>query len=188
MATSVQSVTTELEAEHRVIHKVVSVMAALQHDILSEHAVDVTALRNVVEFMRVFGDELHHGKEEDVLFPALEAAGVPVKGCPIGALRAEHDQGRELVAALAEAIDSHESGDASARADISRVLDELMELYPRHIWKEDYLAFPMSEKVLSNEVKAEVARRFEAVDERLREARERMEVLAEALHRAHHSA
>jgi len=187
MAIGVQSVTTELEAEHRVIQKVVSVMAALQDDLTVDHAVDVGALRGVVEFMRVFGDELHHGKEEDVLFPALEAAGVPVKGCPIGTLRAEHDKGRALVTELADAIDGHESRDASARGEIVRVLGELMELYPRHIWKEDYLAFPMSDKVLSDEVKAEVARRYEAVDERLAEACERMELLAEALHRAHQS-
>ncbi|MEX2228887.1 MAG: hemerythrin domain-containing protein [Dehalococcoidia bacterium] len=181
------SVTAELEAEHRVIQKVVGVMAALRHDIADGDELNVTALRNVVEFMRVFGDELHHGKEEEILFPALEAAGVPVKGCPIGTLRAEHAKGREMISSLAEAIDDHARGETAARDAIAGMLDDLMEFYPRHIWKEDYLAFPMSDKILTDEVKAEVTQGYQAVDDRLGQVRARMEQLAETLYAAHHA-
>lgn len=185
MALTVESITSELEGEHRIIQKVVGVMAALQHDIDSHQAVDVTALRQVVEFMRVFGDELHHGKEEEILFPALEAAGVPVKGCPIGTLRMEHDKARELVARLAEATDAYVPEQPATQEAITGTLGELLELYPRHIWKEDYLAFPMSEKLLSNEVKGAIAERYQVVNDRLSQARERMELLAETLQATH---
>ena len=33
-------------------------------------------IRGVIEFLRIFVDRCHHGKEEDVLFPALEELGV----------------------------------------------------------------------------------------------------------------
>jgi len=181
------SVTADLEAEHRVIQKVIAVMAALRHDIADGHEVDVPALRSVVEFMQVFGDELHHGKEEEILFPALEAAGVPVKGCPIGTLRAEHVKGREMIASLGVALDEHARGETAARELIAGMLDELMEFYPRHIWKEDYLAFPMSDKILTDNVKAEVTERYQAVDDRLGDERARMEQLAETLYAAHHT-
>lgn len=179
-------VTTELEAEHRVIQKVVSAMAALQHDIVEGGKPDLEALRQVVEFMRLYGDGLHHGKEEALLFPALEAMGVSVKGCPIGALLAEHVQGRTLIARLAEGIDAVEGGDESRSGGIADTLGDLVKLYPAHIWKEDFLAFPMSEKILGPAEKAELASQYAAVNEKMGQAeRERLEAMAESLMRAH---
>jgi hemerythrin-like domain-containing protein len=179
-------VTTELEAEHRVIQKVVSAMAALQHDILEGGKPDLEALRQVVEFMRLYGDGLHHGKEEALLFPALEAMGVSVKGCPIGVLLAEHVQGRTLIARLAEAIDAFDRGDETQSDAIAETLGELVKLYPSHIWKEDFLAFPMSEKILGPAEKAALAAQYVAVNETMGQVeRERLEALAESLMRAH---
>jgi hemerythrin-like domain-containing protein len=36
----------------------------------------------MMEFLSVFADTCHHGKEEDFLFPGLEAAGIPNEGGP----------------------------------------------------------------------------------------------------------
>jgi len=47
-------------------------------------------------------DKCHHGKEEVHLFPFLEKRGVPARGCPMGALLHEHEQGRTLVTQLAQ--------------------------------------------------------------------------------------
>ena len=187
--TDVSIVTSELEAEHRVIQKVVSCMAALQHDIEEGRAPDIEALRRVVEFMQLYGDGLHHGKEEKLLFPALEARGVPVKGCPIGALLAEHVEGRRLIGELSAAIDACEQRDETQAGVIAQTLAELVRLYPAHIWKEDFLAFPMSEKILGPEEKADLAVRYEAVNEAMgAKERERLEALAESLMQAHEHA
>jgi hemerythrin-like domain-containing protein len=35
-----------------------------------------------MEFLTVFVDKCHHGKEEEFLFPALEAAGIAREGGP----------------------------------------------------------------------------------------------------------
>ena len=50
-----------------------------------------------IEFFIVFVDKCHHGKEEELLFPALEAIGVQRDGGPIGVMLSEHQQGREYV-------------------------------------------------------------------------------------------
>ncbi len=40
-------------------------------------------------------------------------------------------------------------------------LRRLIELYPAHIWKEDYLLFPMAEKILSASEQEELSAQFE---------------------------
>jgi hemerythrin-like domain-containing protein len=114
--------------------------------------VPVESLREVVEFMRTFADKCHHGKEEHLLFPLLEQKGVPIHGCPLGVLIQEHERGRALVTELAEAVGAYAgtSGDGT-RERLHRSLHGLTELYPGHMWREEYLLFPMTAKVLGAE-------------------------------------
>lgn len=90
----------------------------------------------------------HHAKEEDVLFPTLERNGVGSQGCPIGTLKNEHKQGRDLTTALNDAIGKYVSGESTAKLAISTTIKGAIDLYTDHIWREDYLLFPMTEKVL----------------------------------------
>jgi hemerythrin-like domain-containing protein len=153
-----------LEAEHRVIEKMVSVMAMLASDLEVGRPVDTETLRNIVGFLRTYADKYHHGKEEVHLFPVLAAKGVPVNGCPLGALMGEHQEGRGLVAEFAQGLEAHAAASPSSREALAQTLHSLVELYLGHIWKEDYLLFPMTNKVLSPKEQAALYVRFEAVD------------------------
>jgi hemerythrin-like domain-containing protein len=148
----------------------------------SIQAVHADILRDIVEFMRTYADKFHHGKEEDLLFPALIEKGVPVHGCPIGALTAEHVTGRALVKGLGEATDVFEKDVASAREDVVKNLRGIAELYPNHIWKEDYLLFPMTHKVMRPEELQELYQAFQEVEERMgKDIHHRLEQWAEQL-------
>lgn len=174
--------TEMLEAEHRVIQKVVGVMAVVAEALEDDGEVEADTLRDITAFMRTFADQCHHGKEETHLFPALERKGVPSHGCPLGALVHEHQAGRALVAALAEAEAQYTSGDHSAKDRLISSLRGLIALYPGHIWKEDYLLFPMANKILSPEDQAELREKFEAVEEAVGlDVHHRLEQLAERL-------
>jgi hemerythrin-like domain-containing protein len=102
-----------LEAEHRVIQKVVAAMAVLAERLDGGEDVDVPLLENVVEFLRIFADRCHHGKEETFLFPALIRRGVPSHGCPIGGLTMEHQKVRMMVGEFADAIRGYAAGEPS---------------------------------------------------------------------------
>ncbi len=154
----------ELSAEHGVIQKVVAGLSALEARMSGGGSVDVALLRRIVEFLREYADVLHHGKEEALLFPALERNGVPAHGCPVGALLAEHKRGRELVSEFAEAIEEYASDADGAVAGLATKMKALAELYPAHIWKEDYLLFPMSEKVLREADLTELEEQFAEVN------------------------
>jgi hemerythrin-like domain-containing protein len=105
-------------------------------------AVDVRHIDQLLEFFSVFVDKCHHGKEEELLFPALEAVGVGREGGPIGVMLAEHERGREYV--------------REARGYIG--------LLDQHIYKEDNVLFPLAEKLLSEAKQAELASGFERIE------------------------
>jgi len=62
--------------------------------------VDISHLDQILEFLKVFVDKCHHGKEEKVLFPAMEEAGIPRQGGPISVMFYEHERGRSYVRGL----------------------------------------------------------------------------------------
>ncbi len=158
-----------LEHEHHYIQKAVRVMTLLAEALEAEKNIEVEILHGLIEFMRSFGDACHHGKEEDCLFPLLEKKGVPKHGCPIGALRHEHETGRALVKELAENAEAYARGDRKAKPGLTRNLRALAELYPSHIWKEDYLLFPMTNKILSSKDQQVLLRQFEKAEQKMGE-------------------
>jgi len=153
-----------LEEEHRYIRQVVGAMSLLVEGLESGQKVERQTLQGIVEFMRTFADKCHHGKEETHLFAILEEKGVPLGGCPVGALVYEHQQGRTLVNQLATAVESCVEDDVAARASLANTLRSLMNLYPNHIWKEDFLLFPMTNKVLNQDEQKDLLEKFRRIE------------------------
>ena len=156
--------TETLEEEHHYIQKVVGVMAVIAEKLEKGEDTDAETLQKIVEFMRTFADKFHHAKEETHLFSLLEKRGIPVRGCPIGVLTVEHQSGRALVTSLASATDEYAKNIASTKKNLIETLRALTGLYPGHIWKEDYLLFPMTNKVLSAEDQKDLGEKFEMVE------------------------
>ncbi|MGA8732973.1 MAG: hemerythrin domain-containing protein [Terriglobales bacterium] len=156
--------TEELEHEHRIIQQVVGGMAIIIEKLESGKEIDPAVLTDLSEFMQTFGDKCHHGKEEDYLFKLLEKKGVPVSGCPLAVLLHEHEKGRGLLADLKLASETYIRAPHAGKEALIGTLRRLIELYPAHIWKEDYLLFPMTNKLLSESDQEELRAQFEQHD------------------------
>lgn len=146
-----QKATDALENEHKVIQKAVATMAQLAEQLEMRHPLKADILRDLIEFMRVFSGQCHEAKEESYFFPYLESKGVPSSGCPLAALRSEHDKARQLMEHLNSATTSYINDPEEGRLTLIQVLQSLVTLYPAHIWKEDYLLFPLADKILSQQ-------------------------------------
>jgi hemerythrin-like domain-containing protein len=84
-------------------------------------------------------DRCHHGKEEKVLFPKLMQAGIPMNGCPLGVMLYEHDQARQLIREMEQALkDRHPT-------DFALCANRYAQLLEDHIAKEDNILFPKAE-------------------------------------------
>ena len=60
-----------MDAEHRIIESVVKALGGVADDMERGRHADVAMLVTAVEFLRVYADKLHHGKEETLFFPML---------------------------------------------------------------------------------------------------------------------
>jgi DUF438 domain-containing protein len=96
--------TEELKKEHEAIKLMVRIMGSVSDRLESGKKVDPKHLDSILEFIKVFADKCHHAKEEDLLFPVMEKAGIPKEGGPVGMMLLEHDEGRQYVKAMGEGI------------------------------------------------------------------------------------
>lgn len=171
-----------LENEHRNIEKVVRVIGILADELTDNHDVDSDTLGDLCQFLRVYGHQCHHGKEECYLFRMLEDHGVPDEGCPLGTLRHEHEQSRALTQELADASMEYRNKSNGSRSTLLAVLRDLAQFYPAHIWKEEYLLFPLARKVLSEQDDQRLLEEFRSVESDIfSHAHERYEELATEL-------
>lgn len=171
--------------EHKIILKVVHALSVIDADLEQQRSVDPEMIRKIVEFMQVFADKNHHAKEEDILFPALEAKGVPHTGCPLGGLTGEHVRGRTLVRALADATDDYMRGEAAAVSDLRTAIGGILQLYPNHIWKEDEMVFPMAARFFLAVELDEIQQGFDKVQRELGEKQEQFVEFAGEMEKLH---
>ena len=156
--------TEVLMTEHRAIERMLAVLESAAQRLDAGERPRPELFREAVDFVRNFADRCHHGKEEDNLFPRMEARGVRRDGGPLGMMLREHDQGRAYVKAMAGAIDAYEGGDQAAARVIAENARGYVELLRGHIMKEDNVLFPMADRVLSPDDQQQLTARFEQVE------------------------
>ncbi|MEJ2245387.1 MAG: hemerythrin domain-containing protein [Acidobacteriota bacterium] len=154
----------ELRKEHEGILLMLHILEAVSQKIQQGDRIDPDNLDKMVEFLSVFADKCHHGKEEDFLFPALEASGIPRKGGPIGVMLEEHKMGRSLIAKLKESASLYRSGDEKSPGNFASAASEYIELLRQHINKENNILFPMADNVFSAKSDKELFNSFERLE------------------------
>lgn len=156
--------TEELKNEHQGIELMLRVLQAVAKRFERGEAIPAKHLDGIIEFLTVFVDRCHHGKEEEFLFPAMENAGVPNEGGPIGEMMNEHTQGRALIVRIREALARHASGEKQAAADSAAAIHQYVELLTQHIAKENTVLFPMADSKLDARRDSELFEDFERLE------------------------
>ncbi len=154
----------ELKHDHSVIQEVVAGMSAVADLLDSGKQVDPSILGDLVQFLAVFADHCHHAKEEQYLFPLLVTKADATTKRELQMLEHEHHSATQLVRELATASAAYIENPLVMRYRVVALLRRLVELYPAHIWKEDYLLFPMAQQNLSAAEREDMADRFEDVE------------------------
>jgi hemerythrin-like domain-containing protein len=147
--------------EHRVIERVLDAVERM----LDARIVDARFLDLALDFFRNFADGCHHAKEETALFPALERAGIPRLGGPVGVMLDEHVEGRRLLGIIRENLAAAET-DARAAERVREAARAYIELLRQHIQKEDNVLFAIADQALDPVVQREVLDAFDALESR----------------------
>jgi hemerythrin-like domain-containing protein len=141
-----------LMVEHRVIEKMIARLKRESDSLSAGGVVSPLFLDAAVDFIRVYADRTHHGKEEDILFAALTKKDVsPEDHRVMEELAADHVLARKTVAALVEAKTRLLAGSPDARSAVVEACITLVEMYPPHIRKEDKVFFPAVMKYFNRE-------------------------------------
>jgi hemerythrin-like domain-containing protein len=157
-----------LMIEHRLIERMISLIKDALVEMESTHKVDPVFVDTAVDFIRMYADRTHHGKEEDILFRELRKRPMSADDQRvIKELIDEHIFGRQTTKALVEANTRYRNGDESALADIAARLHTLIAFYPKHIQKEDKIFFPASRAYFTDEEDQAMLAEFWEFDRRM---------------------
>ncbi|MGQ9921151.1 MAG: hemerythrin domain-containing protein [Desulfobacca sp.] len=162
-----------LMIEHRLIERLICLMAQekdrLQANIALSPAfafVEPRFLRDAVAFLQGYADARHHGKEEAILFAALQGKPLsPEHRRILLQLQAEHRHGREATQKLAAATQRYHQGHEEALTDILAGLEVLVNFYPAHIATEDQEFFLPVMAYFSEQEQAALLDQMQAFDQ-----------------------
>ena len=139
-----------LMIEHRLIERMISVIQDMLARVEKAQTIDPLFVDKVVDFIRIYADRTHHGKEEDILFRDLNYKDLSDEDLRVmNELIEEHVFGRKTTKALVEANTRYRNGDTSALGEVVGCLRTLVDFYPKHIEKEDKIFFPASRTYFS---------------------------------------
>jgi hemerythrin-like domain-containing protein len=156
--------TEMLMDEHRVIERVLVALEANARRLQAGEAVPMDFFLKTADFVKGFADGCHHMKEEQVLFPALEANGMPHGSGPVAVMLADHENGRQLVRTMRQAAERVSNGGEEAAMVVAGSALEYATLLRQHIQKEDNVLFPTADQVIPVEQHPQIAERFEHIE------------------------
>jgi hemerythrin-like domain-containing protein len=151
--------TQDLRNEHDAILHVFTILDKMLSSSSKSDADNLQFGNELVNFLKIFADKCHHGKEEDFLFLELEDKGVPNEGGPIGAMLQEHKQGREFISLMSKSIESKDLKNFKTYAVKYR------DLMKGHIAKENNALFMMADRLLDEAKQDELFEKFENHEE-----------------------
>ena len=154
-----------LMIEHRLIEKMLAVIGDELKRIKSANKVNSLFIDSVVDFIKVYADRTHHGKEEDILFEELKEKPLTSEDREMmDELIKDHISGRLMTKALVQANDRYRSGIKEAIKDIIEKLEALADFYPKHIEKEDKVFFPSVRKYFKENEEQSMLAEFREFD------------------------
>jgi hemerythrin-like domain-containing protein len=159
--------TDELKAEHEAIKQMLRIMGKVCDNLDAQKKVEPKDLEAIVEFIQVFADKCHHAKEEGTLFPAMIDAGIPAQGGPVSVMLAEHFRGRDYVKNIKAAIAAYKNGEPQAAQQIVDNARGYIALLGQHIDKEDFILYPMADRVLSETAQRRLEKEFARIEDEI---------------------
>ncbi|HOW56425.1 MAG TPA: hemerythrin domain-containing protein [Smithellaceae bacterium] len=148
----------DLINEHNgILHGLNILEMMLKTDISTRDFIDLAG------FFQLFADKCHHGKEEGLLFPAMEMAGIPKETGHIGQLLLEHAEGRKYLSQMNAAL----LDNSIKKDELCSAAGNYIDLLRRHIEKENKILFPLADRKIPEVKQQELAALFEEFEEKV---------------------
>ncbi|MEJ2638466.1 MAG: hemerythrin domain-containing protein [Desulfosarcinaceae bacterium] len=122
-------------------------------------------LEKCIDWVEVFVDRCHHGKEDEILFPAMASSEDPEVTRLIKDLHSEHQTGRSLLESIKLEINglSQPNGLSGGLIQLSR---GYIDLFRKHIRRENAQLLPLIEKCIPIEDQERIIAQFGQYEQR----------------------
>jgi hemerythrin-like domain-containing protein len=154
-----------IKGEHR---KLAAILRALRDLVARVHAgsspPDFAGLRAMLYYLDVFSARLHHPKEDEFLFQPLRARSGDAAAI-VDDLEREHACGAAAMRSLEQTLLRYEAGGEREFADFATAVEGFCDFCARHMQKEETLAMPLAEDLLSDEDWERIDAAFAAASE-----------------------
>lgn len=153
-----------LREEHDNILIGLEALEACSQKLRDRQQVSPETLEGLIEFFRLYADKTHHGKEEDLLFPAMIEHGFSREVGPIHCMLSDHENNRALTREMIEAAKEYRSSGKDAGQRFAAAAERYVSVLREHIQKENLVLFVMAENAIPAEEEPELLAKFEEVD------------------------
>jgi hemerythrin-like domain-containing protein len=150
----------QLKEEHEGISLMLRILEKVCAKMEAKEKVDLGHLERISQFFKIFVDQCHHGKEEDLLFPAI----IPMEQKLIGLLLGEHSQGRSYVRAMGQELTRMKKLEGLTWVGYAANAQKYIAIMTQHIQKEDNVLFPMFDRLLGKKKQMELVEGFEDLE------------------------
>jgi hemerythrin-like domain-containing protein len=144
-----------LMREHRVIERMIALLEKEKDAMKVSGKVHVDFLTAAVDFLRVYSDKIHNGKEEDILFRGLSAKPLSIEHRrTISQLMDDHMMARSYIRILDGGRDRYLHNNPGAVLEIIGTIERIQLLYATHIETEEKNFFYLVMDYFSDEEQA----------------------------------
>jgi hemerythrin-like domain-containing protein len=136
--------------EHRCIERILNALERMSSSLQSRDKVEHYQVTRIFDLITDLIEKIHHGKEENILFPLMDKYGYRRSDLPIASLLVDHDKGRALVKTMRLASANYEENphpiieNASAYVKLIRLHiqreDAVFKVWDTKISQEDQAA------------------------------------------------
>lgn len=138
-----------IKSEHRALASVLGAMQALVSSYRQMSAPpDYELFDSMLSYVENVPDQLHHPKEDRVLFAAVTRRADRAKAL-VENLECEHAQGAPMLSELRRALHAFRDGAPNALNELATTVDDFADFYWSHMRREEQVLLPLAIEVLT---------------------------------------
>lgn len=139
-----------LRQEHELIEKGIGILSRGLGLILQGRDLPPNFLENLLCFFNEYVFNYHFQKEEEILFPKMEEAGVFRENLPLEEMMQDHRLARKYMDNIKYHLSRYRVQGHDEKARIRESLTLFIKLMARHSRREDRALYPMGDRLLSD--------------------------------------
>lgn len=158
--------TENLTKEHKDIIELLNIMNKIADKIKSKDVFYTSDVEEIIDFLKFFIEKSHHGKEE-IFYPELKFAGIPIELESLSIMMYEHTLAKNYLKDIYSCVENCKIGNSFSGELLADSLKNYVVLIKNHIQKEEEIIFPLADKELSQEKQTDIYRQFENIEKKI---------------------